>query len=77
MAAQARELRVVKGHGASSLHDGMKSGCILNEVYSAYILITCSIIFKIIICPPAMLGFRFFWPLFPWESQCTNSAAGA
>lgn len=77
MAAQARELGVVEGHGASSLHEGMKSGCILNAVYSSYILIMCSIIFKNITCPPAMLGFHFFWPLFPWESQCTSSAAGA
>ena len=46
MAAQARELGVVEGLGASSLHEGMKIGCVLNYVYTAYILIMCSIIFK-------------------------------
>lgn len=50
----------------------MKNECVLNEMYSAYII--CSKNLQKY-CHPGMQGVHVFWPVLPLGRQCTSGAA--
>lgn len=74
MAAEAKAWGVVRAQSEGQFF-AWGCGCIVNEVYSAYISIMCSKIVNYMKCPPAAWGIHIFGSLVPWGRPCTSGAA--